>query len=444
MALADANGIVDSYLSGIQLALQRKQQQSEQEYRAAETARAQAQIQQRDKEFAEEVKQHDLAHKASLAQRQLEYALHSKELAQNMNPDSVDAKGIGTYSVNDPELGKMQFTAPTVEQQQNLALLLNQRQKQQEADISRETEKQRISQEQAARISELGVSNTNALNLEGARSKTEKELAQLREAGENHRAAQAHADNLLRIKIENGLIDPSVITGGNPDVAPNQILLMRDQILDGQKSKEDLQGLRPGIRQAVINAVTQAGGIIPDAKTLNHLNALKEMASIAPRMKEAISGQPDTSSLIGGKIRGGLQSLTDPTENERFQEIHGTLPNIANSIGGDAGQRLTDFKLGVAGGAYSPDIFRPKTTNIQRYNNFIDRIYDSAKESLGGIPDAQRARIITNRGLDRLAAFGSDPKAIVGGGVGVGQPGVAVPPQAPKYPDPAQFDLRGK
>lgn len=400
MAIQEADGIVNSYLDGIKIAMQRKQQENEQQYRTAETERANKQTELLQKQYDEQIKQNDLAHKASMATFQLQAMMHGRELAQGLTNENQDPSTPGKYTIQGPDGNPVHFNAQTPQQQLNQENLL----KKQDAEVLRETEKQKQERDQVNRLAEIGAQGQNAKTLETQRGQTEERITKIR-TGAQMTIDKANNDRQTKLALFNaGMLDPSELTGGVPNTHPSQVFDLRDKVLSGELTDKDLMGLAPPLARAIRNQTISGGGIVPKEKDLTTLNTLQGLVNTLPKVKQAIDSQTDAPMGLG-HVAGALSKLTNPDMAENFKELSGYSPKIAQVVGGEAGQRLTDFKIGMSSNAFLPNEYNLKKENIRRYNNLIDKLHSAAEEVLGNYPAGQRALILKSKGFDKIGKY---------------------------------------
>ena len=439
MAQAQSDQVVNSYLEGLKLQLARQSQAQENALRQAESERAQKQTEMMQKQFDQSVSQADLARKSAEANFRFNIQSHANDLAQNQEPDKdpktgqpiVDEKGIGTYTVQGPTGVPIQLKAPTRETQISLA----QQAAQKQADIRQQETAKQLEQEHQNRIGELGMTQANAQSLEQQRMKNEQDLASKRELGENTRAALERQTQVQLSRINNGLDDGFGNT--NPAVATT-----KDRVLSGDLTDADLTGLK--YAPAVRGQVLQSGGIVPKQKDIDKIKALAGLGAILPKVFQAIQSQPDisgkgTGDTIQAGIRGTLQKFTDPDAREKFGELSGYAPTISQVVGGEAGQRLTDFKIAMSDAGFLPSITNPKGENIRRVNNLVDKLHSASDEILSSYPVAQRALILKKYGVSDIQPMNFMQKQQQ-----MSQPVSPEGTQANPQVDPNSFFLGGK
>jgi len=435
MAIQESNDIVNSYLQGLQVQLGKKQQEQENEFKKQEIARQQEQTKLMQDQFDQSVKQADLARKAAEANFRFNIDTHASELAQNREPDvdpttgkpMVDANGIGTYSVQGPTGATIQLKAPTREQQQNIANLNLKKQ----ADIRQAEQAKQLEQEHQNRLAELGVSAANAQALEAQRGKLQADLSQREINAANYRSKLERDTQLQISRINSGLDDGTGTGNLNPAV-----VAAKDRVLAGDITDADLTGLKfaPTVRAQVI----QAGGIVPKAKDVEKIKTLSGLVGILPKVKQAIVAQTDVpGGRLGSYVAGHVQNAVDPDVAEKFNELSGYAPTISQVVGGEAGQRLTDFKIAMSNSGFLPSVTNPKAENIKRYNNLIDKLHTAADEVLSAYPKAQRDLILSKYGLTKIQPYGIFDKQ----GTETGQP--SSQPSA-STPDPNSFFINSK
>jgi len=390
MAVEQANEIVNGYIQGIQTALQRNQQKSDEGHRLNQEKFQQQQLAEQSKQHAQQINIATLAHQSSLAQLQLQQLLNADKLAESMKPTSIDNSGMGTYNV-DLATGPSTFTAPTAETQQARRVEFERK----KTEITDTSEKKKLD---AAYLQAMAVSKQNH----------EYAMTQAKYTADA-RTHDNNVDNATQRYIasqKNGADQPD----------GDSILLHAKSFLNGEGTEKDFQQMDPKTKKYVLNVVTNAGGKIPLYKDMAQLAGVKQLADIADRMKNAFSQQSDMGGgvmdVIKSKASGLVAPLTNRNLKAQFDTLEGDLASVSKTIGGEAGQRLSNYVLDLQRGAHSVSLSDTKQANTIKYNNFVNKVNEVLKESvLSNYPAKQRAKILENRGITFLQTIGPDSEA---------------------------------
>lgn len=191
---------------------------------------------------------------------------------------------------------------------------------------------------------------------------------------------------------------------------PTRVEQMVNDLHNGDTSIDDFRKstLSPVEKEAVSSglATGNSHGLSKDQQ--DYITKLSNIKEIVPLMKQFIAGQPESSSSLGGLVKGGFQSLPGVNaEQKRLQdEMASKFGELSKALSsGVALGRISNFEAQKLMG-YLPTYTSPQSVNLKRLNDFTAAIGGHMNNALSNIPMAQRTALVDKKiGMDNFKQY---------------------------------------
>lgn len=251
-----------------------------------------------------------------------------------------------------------------------------------------------------------GINNTAELGRTAYTQSQENRRTRESQAAETLRANAANATRLQVEKIQK--------EAGTQASTQNLDQFVHGAI-DGDYTLDDLKKMFPKEPQtvtAIVNGVTQAGGVIPDKDQKQNIVDLQSAVEALKLVDQFNQKAPKTEGRAGGAL-GGVLASNDSNLATLGDELSGRATAIARTLAKEKGN-LSNKDIERVLSAYIPSRFEPTASREKKRNDFASDIEKAVDSKLANLSPAQKAAVKKKIGLsDLMKSKGSDgPKVL--------------------------------